>query len=111
MLNVFTVMKECDGTLPDMQEVQTPSLRNYLTLLFDSESDIIARESVPDIATSVQEKVASRLGERGCEMLSTFIEVNEIIKEELIIAMNNGSSESYLGMLTRWTNKLGMRLG
>ena len=113
VLNVFTVMKECDGTLPDVQEVQTPSLRNYPTplwYLFDSELDIIARESVPDIkkilATSVQEKVASRLGERGCDMLSTFIEVNEIIKEELIIAMNNGSSESHLGMLAGWTNNL-----
>ena len=58
-------MKEYDGTLPDVQEVRTPSLRNYPTplwYLFDSELDIIARESVPDIkilATSVQEKVAS----------------------------------------------------
>ena len=31
-------------------------------------------------------------------MFSTFIEVNEIIKEELMIAMNNGRSDSYLGM-------------
>lgn len=84
---MFTVMKECDDTVPN---VQSPTLRSY---------PYLARESVPDIkkilATLVKEKVASRLGERGCEMLSTFIEVNEIIKEEMIIAMNNGSGESY----------------
>ena len=62
------------------------------------------------LATSVQEKVASRLGERGCKMLSTFIEVNEIIKEELVIAMNNGSSESYPGMLAGWTNNLARKV-
>ena len=103
---MFNVMKECDDTLPDVQEVQSPALRSYPTplwYLFDSEVDIIARVSVPDIkkilATSVQEKVTSKLGDRGCEMLSTFVEVNEIIKEEMIIAMNNGSGEYYLGRL------------
>ena len=29
VLNVFTVMKECDDTLTDVQEVQHPALRNY----------------------------------------------------------------------------------
>ena len=84
-----------------MLEVQSLALRNY---------PYLAQESVPDIkkivATSVKEKVASRLGESGCEMLSTFIEVNEI-KEEMIIGMNNGSGESYRGTLAEWTIFLG----
>ena len=31
------------------------------------------------------------------------VKCSEIIMEELIIAMNNGSSDSYLGMLAGWT--------
>ena len=44
VLNMFTVMKECDNTLPDMKKVQSPALRSYLTplwYLFDSELDIL----------------------------------------------------------------------
>ena len=78
--------------------------------LFDSELDIIAKECVPDVegilATSIQEKVSSCLGERGCDMLTNYIEVNEIVKEELMVALNNGGSDSYLGKLREWTDNL-----
>ena len=39
-------------------------------------------------------------------MLSTYIEVNEIVKEELVIAMNNGNNDSALRKLCEWTNDL-----
>ena len=41
---MFTVMKECDNTLPNMKKVQSPALRSYPTplwYLFDSELDIL----------------------------------------------------------------------
>ena len=43
----------------------------------------------------------------ACDMLAVYIEVNEILKEELMTALNNyGSSVSYLGKLREWTNNL-----
>ena len=81
-----------------------------LWYLFESELDIVAKECIPDVrkilATSIQEKVSSRLGERGCDMLVNYMEVNQILKEELAIALNNGSHGSYLGKLKEWTNNL-----
>lgn len=50
-----------------------------LWYIFNSELDIVAKASVPDVqqilSTHVQERLSSRLGERACDMLTAYIEV------------------------------------
>lgn len=80
-----------------------------LWYLFNSELEIVARECVADeqkiLATAVQEKVCSRLGERAYGSLSNFIEVTQIMKE-LDIMLGNSSTSSQPGKLSLWTNNL-----
>ena len=113
VLCVYEVMKQCDATLPDVGSEEHPMVKTYPTPLwymFNSELDIVAKESVPDaqqvLATRVQERVSSRLGERACDMLTSYIEVAQIIKEELLMSITNSSSSSPLGKLNVWTNEL-----
>ena len=119
VLSVFAVMKECDETLPDISEVDKDCamVKNYPTplwFLFNSELDIIPKESIPAaqhfLETSVQERVDGRLGERAEDMLTTYIQVNEIVKEELCSSIANCSGLSYLGKLRTWTNGLQNKL-
>lgn len=119
VLSVFAVMKECDETLPDISEVDKDCamVKNYPTplwFLFNSELDIIAKESIPAaqffLETNVQERVAGRLGERAEDMLTTCIQVNDIVKEELCSSITNCSALSYLGKLSLWTNGLQKKL-
>lgn len=113
VLCVFEVMKKCDDTLPDVTQEDHPMVKSYPTPLwymFNSELDIVAKASVPDVqqilATHVQERLSSRLGERACDMLTAYIEVGQILKEELSICMGNCSTSTYLGKANMWTNDL-----
>ena len=78
--------------------------------MFNSELDIIAKECVPNVqeilATHIQERVSSRLGERAGDMLTSYIEVGQILKEELSLSMANSSNSTYLGKANMWTNNL-----
>ena len=113
VLCVYEAMKQCDATLPDVSKEEHPMVKTYPTPLwymFNSELDIVAKESIPDIqqvlATQVQERVSSRLGERACDMLTAYIEVAKVMKEEVIMSVVNCSSSSSLGKLNIWTNEL-----
>ena len=115
VLNVFTIMKECDASLPDISQIdkECPMVKNFPTplwFMFDSELEILAQESVPStqyfLQSNVQERIASRLGERGGHMLANFIEVNEIVKEELCSTIGNSSGSCHLGKVNVWTNGL-----
>lgn len=119
VLSVFSVMKEMDSTLPDVSDVDRdcPMVKSYPTPLwffFNSELDIIARESIPVaqhfLQTNVQERVASRLGEKAGEMLRNYLEVNEIIKEEVTSSISNCSQSTPLGRLNMWSNGLQRKL-
>ena len=39
-------------------------------------------------------------------MLTNYLEINETVKEELMVALNNGGSGSDLGKRREWTNNL-----
>ena len=113
VLCVFEVMKECDDTLPDVREEEHPMVKSYPTPLwymFNSELEILAKECVPNVqeilATHIQERVSSRLGERASAMLTTYVEVGQILKEELNMSMANSSNSTYLGKANMWTNNL-----
>ena len=112
MLSVFTVMKQCNPSLPDVTKLDVTTVQNIPTplwFLFDSELDIIARDSLPDsqplLASSVQERVFDRLGERAVTMLTNFMDVN-IITEEVSAALISSTSSSPLGKLCKWSNDL-----
>ena len=69
-MNVYSVMKSCDPSLPDIEEVEGIILKNYPTplwFLFNNELEIIASECITDeqefLASCIQEKVCERLGE------------------------------------------------
>ena len=113
VLCVFKVMKECDDTLPDVREEEHPMVKSYPTPLwymFNSELEIIAKECVPNVqevlATNIQERVLSRLGERASVMLTAYVEVGQILKEELSMSMANSSNSTGLGKANMWTNNL-----
>lgn len=111
VLNVFSIMKECDASLPDISQIdkECPMVKNFPTplwFMFDSELDILAQESIPAaqyfLQCYVQERIASRRGERGEHMLANYIEVNEIVKEELC---STTSGSCYLCNVNVWTKK------
>jgi hypothetical protein len=50
VVNVFKVMKECDDTLPNIEQLESPIVKTFpspLWILFDSEIDLIASECTP----------------------------------------------------------------
>lgn len=119
VLSVFSVMKEMDSTLSDVGDIDRdcPMVKSYPTpfwYFFNSELDIIAKESIPVaqhfLQTNVQERVASRLGEKAGEMLCNYLEVNEIVKEEISSSISNCSQSSPLGRLNMWSNGLQRKL-
>ena len=119
VLSVFSVMKEIDGTLPDVGDIDRdcPMVKTYPTpfwYFFNSELDIIAKESIPVaqhfLQTNVQERVASRLGEKAGEMLCNYLEVNERVKEEITSSISNCGQSSPLGRLDMWSNGLQRKL-
>ena len=80
---------------------------------------IIAKESVPHVkrilATSVQEKVSNRLGERACDMLAVYIEVNGIFKQDLEFrgtTLNDPATFTFFinGVLVFLTKKDGLEI-
>ena len=113
VVNVFKVMKECDDSLPSVDQLESPIVKAFPTplwILFDSEIDLLVSECTPSIqhviASAVQERVFSRLGERASEMLTTYIEVNEVLKEEMTMTISNASDRSPLGKHALWSNNL-----
>ena len=119
VLSVFSIMKQMNNNLPDVADVdrECPMVKTYPTplwFLFNSELDIIAKESIPVaqhfLQTNVQERVASRLGDKATEMLSNYLEVNEIVKEEVTSSISNCSPSTTLGKLNVWSNGLQRKL-
>ena len=106
-------MKQMDSTLPDVDR-DCPIVKTYPTPFWYSELDIIAKESIPVaqhfLQTNVQERVASRLGEKAGEMLCNYLEVNEIVKEEITSSISNCSQSSPLERLNVWSNGLQRKL-
>ena len=50
VVNVFKVMKECDNTLPNVEQLQSPIVKTFPTplwILFESEINLIASECTP----------------------------------------------------------------
>ena len=86
VLNVYKVMQECDGSLPDIETMETHALKSYPTplwFLFNSELDIIAKDAIPDdsnISTGVPRRISERLGERAVELLGAYMLVNTVVK-------------------------------
>ena len=79
--------------------------QHHYGIFFESELDIIAKECIPDVKRILA--ICSRKNikslRRGCDTLTNYI---EIVKKALMSALNNGSSDSYLGRLREWTNNL-----
>ena len=56
VVNVYTVMKDYDPSLPHMEDIENTTLKTYPTplwFLFNSELELIAKESVPDPSSTM----------------------------------------------------------
>ena len=113
VLNVFRAVKEADSDIPNIEEENVTILRHYPTplwFLWNSETDIIAQESVPSIdgilAMGISSRVLARLGEDAAVKLSAFVEVSEVITEEVGISLTNVDSKSQMGKVAAWSNNL-----
>ena len=113
VVKVFKAMKDCDTSLPSLENVEKPICKSFPTplwFLFNSELDIVAQASNIDrselLATGIQQRVASRLGERANELLVSFMEVNDVIREEISSTLSGCGKESSLGKINAWTNEL-----
>ena len=72
VLNVFTVMKDIDNTLTNVENVECPIVRSLPTplwYLFESELDIIAKESVPDVKCSLITLMSMKFWKRSYQLL------------------------------------------
>ena len=69
---------------------------------------MIAKESIPPVSevvsTGVAVKVLERLGDDAGYKLASLTAVNQILTEEMGVALNSCDSKSNLGKTLRWSN-------
>ena len=117
VVNVFKVMQECDRSLPDVEKIDTPILKSYPTslwFLFDSELDAIAADALPHSSyfstSGLYRRLSSCLGDRGVELVSSYLVVNSILREEIATSIESSDPNNALGKLEVWTNGLPSKL-
>lgn len=104
-------MQECDGSLPDIETMETHALKSYPTplwFLFDSELDLIAKDAISEDSniTGVPRRISERLGERAVELLGAYMVVNTVVKEEVATGLSSADDDTLLGKVNAWTNHL-----
>jgi len=64
-------------------------------------NELIAKETISSVSevvnTGITVKVLERLGDDACYKLASFTEVNQILMEEIGVALNSCDSKSNLG--------------
>ncbi len=92
-------------------KVHSPS---PLWFLFDSELNVIANTAIPDpqafLSDKLQLRINKRLGAHASHMLETYLDVGEVLSEEMAAAFKNANPSSPLGKQLQWTNTLPMQL-
>ena len=101
VLNVFRVIREVAPDTPviEGEEVTTP--KQYPTplwYLWKSEMDIIAKECTPKLdgllSLGLSARILSRLGDNATTKLAAFIEVSDVLTEEIGISLTNVDKKS-----------------
>ena len=117
VLGVYEVFYDHEDGLLDIEAVQAPSKINPPTPLwymFESELDVVAANAIPDpadiLSHNLQQRVKERLGTHAPHFLDAYLEVGDIINEELAICTLNASPQTRLGKLSAWTNHLPRKL-
>jgi len=113
VLNVYRAIKEVDSDTPDIEKEDVTVLKHYPTplwFLWRSEADIIAKECIPNLDSilcmGISSRIVTRLGEDASTKLAAFVEVSEIMTEEVGINLTNVDRNAELGKILAWSNNL-----
>lgn len=78
--------------------------------MWRSEADIIAQECVltPNdiLSTGISSRIVNRLGEGANTKIAAFVEVNEMMTQEVGINLTNTDRKTEMGITLAWFNNL-----
>ena len=114
VLHICTLLQQSsDGTLPDVESIKTPYRRSYPTplwFLWSSEQEIVANSVLPSEADLMSEnphiRVVKHLGEDAEWMLQAYLQVQQVVQDELINTFQYASQDSPIGQQELWTNHI-----
>ena len=111
VLQVYHAIRDSTGL--NVEDVPGPSKvspTNPLWYTFESERDVIASSIVPGkddlLNLRPQQRIKERLGEHAGFKLAAYLEVQEIVHEEIVSAINGASVKSQVGQLKQWVGDL-----
>ena len=104
VLNIYRAIKEAAPETPDVEKENVTVLKHYPTplwFLWKSEADIIAKECAVSLdgilSMGISSRIVSRLGEGASTKLAAFVEVSEMMTEEVGITLTNVDRKTELG--------------
>ncbi len=114
VLAVYGCFCEHDPSLNPIESIKAAAKVHSpspLWFLFDSELNVIANTAIPDPQLFLSDKLQLSINKRhASHMLETYLDVGEVLSEEMAAASKNANPSSPLGKQMQWMNTLPMQL-
>ena len=111
VLSVFKILKEVGDDFLDVESEDIIIPRQYPTplwFMWNSELDVIAQASVPDVndilSSSISSRIIERLGEDAADKIASFLDVNQIMVEEVGSSLSSADRKSNIGKVLLHSN-------
>lgn len=112
VLSVFKILKEVGDDFLDVESEDIIVPKQYPTplwFMWNSELDVIAQASVPDVndilSSSISSRIIERLGEDAADKIASFLDVNQIMVEEVGSILSSADRKSNIGKVLLHSNQ------
>ena len=105
-------LKEVGDDFLDVESEDIIIPKQYPTplwFMWNSELDVIAQASVPDVndilSSSISSRIIERLGEDAADKIASFLDVNQIMVEEVGSILSSADRKSNIGKVLLHSNQ------